>query len=75
MSAPEPRWVSLPVLLTHPVHGDAEQTHIMPILDLQDHSILPGCECGATADLDGVVVHNSFDGREIIERVEMGLPV
>jgi hypothetical protein len=42
--------------------------HVVPVNDLREHS-LAGCWC-CPADDDGVVVHNSLDGREQFERGE-----
>jgi len=48
----------------------AGESHIVPIADIQPHSTDPGCPCGPVrhpGDSD-VIVHNSFDGREVAER-------
>ncbi len=42
--------------------------HVYPFNDLREHS-LTDCWCRPTDD-DGVVVHNSLDGREFYERGE-----
>lgn len=44
--------------------------HVVPINDLRDHDENgTGCWCRPTIE-DGVVVHNSMDGREKIETGE-----
>jgi hypothetical protein len=44
----------------------ADRNHVYPINDLREHS-LSDCWCRPTDD-DGVIVHNSLDGRELYER-------
>jgi len=43
-------------------------THVYPVNDLREHSVTD-CWCGPVDD-DGIVVHNSRDGREMYERGE-----
>jgi hypothetical protein len=43
-------------------------THLYPVNDLREHSVTD-CWCGPVDD-DGIVVHNSLDGREMYERGE-----
>jgi hypothetical protein len=55
------------------MHGNAAQkmdwkidgNHVYPVKDLREHS-LTDCWCRPTDD-DGIVVHNSLDGREQYE--------
>ena len=44
-------------------------THVLPIKDDSDHTVDSTCECHPRVDLeDGlVIIHNSFDGREVLE--------
>jgi hypothetical protein len=42
--------------------------HVYPVNDFRDHSVVR-CWCRPIDD-DGVVVHNSLDGREFFERGE-----
>jgi hypothetical protein len=44
------------------------RNHVCPVNDLREH-LLTDCWCGPTDD-DGLVVHNSLDGREFYERGE-----
>lgn len=41
--------------------------HVMPLNDLRGHVAFRNCACGPWVE-DNVVVHNSYDGREIFER-------
>jgi hypothetical protein len=43
------------------VHGN----HVYPVDDLREHSV-KDCWCGPLDD-DGIVIHNSLDGREMYE--------
>lgn len=43
--------------------------HVMPLKDLREHVVSEGCWCGPVED-EGVMVHNSMDGREAYERGE-----
>ncbi|MEG2273218.1 MAG: hypothetical protein RSC05_13205 [Acinetobacter sp.] len=45
-----------------------ESAHVVPINDIKEHS-LEDCKCGVKYD-DGVYVHNSYDGRELLEEAE-----
>jgi hypothetical protein len=51
-------------------------SHVYPLNDLCPHSVEDGgqCECDPKVEFlesgDTLVVHNSFDGREIIEELE-----
>jgi hypothetical protein len=42
--------------------------HVYPADDLRQHSMM-NCWCRPTED-DGIMVHNSLDGRELYERGE-----
>ena len=44
--------------------------HVWPVGDLREHSIALDCWCHPIDD-DGVIVHNSMDGREQFERGRM----
>jgi hypothetical protein len=46
------------------IHG----THVYAVNDLREHSVTD-CWCDPVDD-DGIVVHNSLDGREMYERGE-----
>jgi hypothetical protein len=43
--------------------------HIMPVGDTEEHEQSTTCKCGPVVELEGegVVIHNSFDGREAVE--------
>ena len=43
--------------------------HCVPVGDTQDH-MGEDCPCGAVRDDMGILVHNSFDGREAFEEGE-----
>jgi hypothetical protein len=45
-------------------------SHVFPLNDLKEH-ILSGsnCSCNPTIDDNGIVIHNSFDRREIWENL------
>ena len=42
--------------------------HVVPINDTKEHS-LENCKCGIKYK-DGVYVHNSYGGRELLEEAE-----
>jgi len=45
--------------------------NVMPVNDLRPHSESPACECRPRVEQAGegsVVIHNSWDGREVFER-------
>lgn len=44
--------------------------HVVPIDDLRDHETVGPCWCRPFENADGVMVHNSMDGREFFERGE-----
>jgi hypothetical protein len=47
---------------------DLELSHVYPINDLEQHKLEGSdCKCNPVVDEYGVVVHNSFDGREVIK--------
>jgi hypothetical protein len=52
-----------------------EDRHVVATRDIQAH-IVDGltCPCEPFMDADdaGLIIHNAFDGREIIERLERG---
>ena len=41
--------------------------HVLPINDLREHKESKDCWCIPIEDEDGVIVHNSMDGREKYE--------
>ncbi len=51
--------------------------HIYPLNDVQEHDLeAVGCSCIPKImfeEGDMLIVHNSFDGREILERIESDL--
>ena len=51
--------------------GDG-QLHVVPINDLRDHVTSVDCWCSPIINDDGIVIHNSLDGREKYENG--GLP-
>ncbi len=74
------RWVCDTWELEHAVLGTFIDIHVSPIGDIQEHTLgvnwrFYGCPCGADRDHDGVILHDAFDGREIIEQVEAGTAV
>lgn len=55
---------------------DSEVYHIMPIDDLYPHFMKSTCPCvPQVLDQENgrLVIHNSYDGREIIEKIEADL--
>lgn len=45
-----------------------DYVHVYPLNDLGKHDLVGiSCRCNPRLD-DGVVIHNSFDGREFIEK-------
>lgn len=48
--------------------------HILPCNDLKDHKECSTCDCEPKAEVleneDVLIIHNSFDQREILEQVE-----
>jgi hypothetical protein len=45
-----------------------EENHVYPVNDLREHTVAE-CWCNPVDD-DGIMVHNSLDGREMYEREE-----
>lgn len=46
--------------------------HVYPVNDIEDHETEVNdivCKCGPVLE-DGVIIHNAFDGRDIIEEIE-----
>lgn len=43
---------------------DGREVHVMPNNDLMGHIHTRNCACSPEIDDAGVVIHNSFDGRE-----------
>ncbi len=50
----------------HKMAWKVDGNHVVPVDDLREHSVTR-CWCRPVDD-DGVVVHNSLDGRELYER-------
>jgi len=52
----------------------SEELHVFPVNDLRPHADSGyDCECQPSVKLEGdsvLVVHNAFDGRDIIEEIE-----
>jgi hypothetical protein len=48
----------------------ATVNHVIPIHDQREHVLSKDCHC-CPRDDEGVMVHNSYDGREIAERAEV----
>jgi hypothetical protein len=48
--------------------------HVVPCLDLQEHTDDSDCACEPRRDFDcpNLYIHNAFDGREIVEKLEAG---
>ena len=44
-----------------------ERYHVYPLHDLRDHTLTETCWCKPVINEDGIVVHNSMDGREDYE--------
>jgi hypothetical protein len=44
------------------------EMHVIPLADSQPHFESTDCPCRPTRDEFDVIVHNSFDGREVAER-------
>lgn len=45
--------------------------HVIPVNDIWSHLESDDCECEPRIEEDGhVIVHNSYDGRELIEEVD-----
>jgi hypothetical protein len=46
-----------------------DEYHVLPNNDTHNHSYLMTCHCHPRRDAEdeAVIVHNSFDGRELIE--------
>lgn len=49
-----------------------KERHVVPLNDLREHETDRPCWCSPRED-DGVIVHNSMDGREFYERGERKL--
>jgi len=69
-------WASFTFRMTHPETGEKRvDTHMLPKDDLFEHDVGPNfvCDCNPSHSMDSgvnIVVHNAFDGRDIIEAVE-----
>lgn len=45
-------------------------THVIPLNDLKEHTENTTCECCPSVEFENgemIVIHNSFDGRELTE--------
>lgn len=50
--------------------------HVLPINDVQEHTESAFCECNPTVKQEGehlIVIHNAFDGRELVETMNDNL--
>jgi hypothetical protein len=50
---------------------DVRPVHVIPVNDMREHDEQPGCWCEPRVEAEGegvVIIHNSMDGRELIER-------
>jgi len=57
------------------MNGEIEIWHVIPTKDLEEHQELSTCKCKPTVEIleeSGavVIVHNSFDGRELVEQAK-----
>lgn len=48
---------------------ELDEIHVAPIGDMRSHEFSGACWCDPIID-DGLVIHNSADGREVYERGE-----
>lgn len=48
---------------------DDMRVHVIPEQDGHPHTLSMSCECDPIINADGVVVHNSFDDRESLEKI------
>ena len=49
-------------------------THVYPVNDIEEHitdvdDVI--CKC-KPVEINGIIIHNAFDGRDIIEEIERG---
>ncbi len=52
------------------VNASGDQTHVVPVEDLEPHFLTDECHCLPRRHPDtdkNLVIHNSFDGRELTE--------
>lgn len=57
------------------VRSENEDLHVVPCSDIDPHTICDLiCGCGPFRDpeTENLIIHNAFDGREIVERLEAG---
>lgn len=52
------------------IHKSEDGSHVIPIEDLKPHTLTRACWCRPRDD-ENVIVHNSLDQREAIERGEL----
>ncbi len=77
-AAERPGWRMDEVHIEHPTRGIRIEFHTYPVADIRRHRFVQpcgslGCACKPVYEeyANGwTVVHNSFDGREIIEELE-----
>ncbi len=77
-AANRPGWRTDEVHIEHPVLGVRVEFHTFPLEDLRRHRFVQpcgslGCACKPVYEeyeKGWTVVHNAFDGREIIEELE-----
>ena len=48
------------------------EVHIAPLNDIRTHDLTTYCECNPIIDDDGVIIHNSWDFREVREEIKDG---
>lgn len=55
-----------------------DEVHCLPAADLDAH-LAVGTECHCSpirdAEVRNLIIHYAFDGRELVERTELGLPL
>lgn len=49
---------------------DQDRWHVIPVDDLRVHHESEDCWCKPVVNVDGIVVHNAADGREMLEETE-----
>lgn len=54
---------------------DWGETHCVPREDIKGHILFPDCDCQPAQPQEGFFIHRSYDGRELVDRTELGLPL
>ena len=58
---------------TKPLNQNKMIWNILPMNDLKEHIEESTCECGPSVEIlengDMMIIHNSYDGREILEQL------